>query len=82
MLTCIKNTKAVTKGQIVQTDLFFQDGIIIEKPSTSPDRTIDAEGLLAVPGFIDTHIHGFGGQGTEDGSEEAILTISEYLGRV
>lgn len=82
MLTCIKNTKAVTKGQIVQTDLFFQDGIIIEKPSISPDRTIDAEGLLAVPGFIDTHIHGFGGQGTEDGSEEAILTMSEYLGRV
>ena len=44
-----------------------------------PDRTIDGTGLTAVPGFIDTHIHGVGGYGTEDGTEEAVLSMSRTL---
>ena len=82
MLTCIKNTKAVVKGQTAIADLYFQDGMIIEKPAASPDIMIDGTGLTAIPGFIDTHIHGFGGQGTEDGTAEAILTMSKELGKV
>ena len=82
MLTCIKNTKAVIEGQIILTDLYFQDGIIVDKPVEAPDAMIDGTGLLAIPGFIDTHIHGFGGQGTEDGKAEAILTMSRELGKV
>mgnify|MGYP003734839617 FL=1 len=40
---------------------------------------IDAGGAYLTPGFIDTHIHGIGGFGTEDMSAEAILAMSEIL---
>ncbi|MDR2054143.1 MAG: N-acetylglucosamine-6-phosphate deacetylase, partial [Treponema sp.] len=34
-------------------------------------RIIDVNGAFIAPGFIDTHIHGFGGHGTDDASTEA-----------
>lgn len=40
---------------------------------------IDAKGANVVPGFVDTHIHGFGGYGTEDCSDKSILKMSEGL---
>jgi len=40
---------------------------------------VDAGGCFVAPGFIDTHIHGFAGYGTEDLSAEAILAMSERL---
>ena len=39
----------------------------------------DAEGNTVTPGLIDTHIHGVGGFGTEDMTEESILGMSETL---
>ena len=48
-------------------------------------RFIDVDGANIVPGFIDTHIHGIGGYGTEDaglnGPEgtEAVLAMSRVL---
>jgi len=40
---------------------------------------IDVEGSYIAPGLIDTHIHGFGGFGTEDVQGESILTMSRLL---
>ena len=40
---------------------------------------IDCSGLFVAPGFIDTHIHGFGGFGTEDSSADAVVAMSEAL---
>ena len=40
---------------------------------------IDAKGAYVAPGFIDTHIHGFCGYGTEDCSEKSILGMSKAL---
>jgi N-acetylglucosamine-6-phosphate deacetylase len=41
---------------------------------------IDVEGAFISPGFIDTHIHGFGGFGTEDSdSTESVLEMSKLL---
>ncbi len=40
---------------------------------------IDAKGAYVAPGFIDTHIHGIGGYGTEDCSAESILKMSDEL---
>jgi N-acetylglucosamine-6-phosphate deacetylase len=40
---------------------------------------IDVRGAYIAPGFIDTHIHGFGGFGTEDISTESILEMSWLL---
>ena len=40
---------------------------------------IDAQGAYLTPGFIDTHIHGIGGFGTEDLSADSILGMSRAL---
>lgn len=42
-------------------------------------RFIDLKGSILCPGFIDSHIHGFGGYETSDASDESILKISESL---
>jgi len=45
-----------------------------------PDvELIDAKGGFLTPGFIDTHIHGIGGFGTEDMSTNALLQMSQIL---
>jgi N-acetylglucosamine-6-phosphate deacetylase len=42
-------------------------------------EAVDVEGAFIAPGFIDTHIHGFGGYGTDDCSTESVLRMSELL---
>ena len=42
---------------------------------------LDAGGAHIAPGLIDTHIHGFAGYGTEDLSTDAIMAMSDELGR-
>jgi N-acetylglucosamine-6-phosphate deacetylase len=42
-------------------------------------RLIDVQGSFIAPGFIDTHIHGFGGFGTEDASVDSIVEMSRLL---
>lgn len=42
---------------------------------------IDAAGLIACPGLIDTHIHGIGGFSTDDASSGSILAMSEKLSK-
>ena len=81
MLTLIKDVMAVRNGRIERTDLWIENGIISRDNGQKPDRSIDGKGLTAIPGFIDTHIHGIGGKGTEDSSAEAILTMSEELAK-
>ena len=51
------------------------------KQKTFKDDTIfiDAKGAYVAPGFIDTHIHGIGGYGTDDYSVNSILKMSEIL---
>ncbi|MDR1837670.1 MAG: N-acetylglucosamine-6-phosphate deacetylase [Treponema sp.] len=48
---------------------------------------IDVDGACIAPGFIDTHIHGFGGHGTEDAGVkesvgiESVLAMSRLLAK-
>lgn len=70
----IKGVKAIIPGKSDYYDIVIENGIISEVRKSS---SISA--LTAIPGFIDTHIHGFAGYGTEDASEEAILKMSENL---
>jgi dihydroorotase len=39
-----------------RTDLFVRDGVFVEDAGTAA-RTIDADGLLALPGLVDLHTH-------------------------
>ena len=44
----------------VVSDIWIQDGRIVAAPadpSTKPDRTIDAAGLVVMPGGVDMHCH-------------------------
>lgn len=43
------------------------------------DDFYEAKGQTVTAGLIDTHLHGIGGYGTEDGTEESILKMSEVL---
>lgn len=42
-------------------------------------KFIDIKGAYVAPGFIDTHIHGIGGFGTDDHKTDSILKMSELL---
>jgi N-acetylglucosamine-6-phosphate deacetylase len=42
-------------------------------------QVIDVNEAIIAPGFIDTHIHGFAGYGTEDDSAESLIEMSKRL---
>jgi N-acetylglucosamine-6-phosphate deacetylase len=74
--------------------VLIEDGLIADvfsqkrfsQKNFGPDvEILDAQGNYIAPGFIDTHIHGFGGYGTEDAFEseekgaDSILRMSRLL---
>ena len=78
----IKNAAIISDGtRDDNRELWITVGVFTEKIPGVEYETIDAEGLYALPGFIDTHIHGFGGKGTEDGDKNSILKMSEILAK-
>ena len=74
MKKILKGVLAVTPDGTDNLDITIEDGII-----ASIDKSKEKTPLIAIPGFIDTHIHGFGGNGTEDCKPESILGMSESL---
>ena len=66
----------VEDGRIL--DVFTEERF--EKKEFGKDvEIIDAKGNYIVPGFIDTHIHGFKGHGTDVCTTEGILQMSKDL---
>ncbi len=57
----------------------FNEERFSQKKFRADTYFIDAKGAYITPGFIDTHIHGVGGYGTEDCSVESILKMSDEL---
>ncbi|MBQ8671699.1 MAG: N-acetylglucosamine-6-phosphate deacetylase [Alphaproteobacteria bacterium] len=57
----------------------FNEERFLKKEFKADTQFIDAKGAFVAPGFIDTHIHGIGGFGTEDCSPDSILKMSENL---
>lgn len=70
----LHGVKAIIPGKSSVVDILIEDGII-----TGMEKSEERASLTAVPGFIDTHIHGFAGCGTEDASEQSILKMSKEL---
>lgn len=62
---------------LTNTSLFIKDG----KISTHGEEIIIQKGYFAVPGFIDTHIHGSHGADAMDASFETLDTIVKTLAK-
>lgn len=67
-------------GELIKGDeISIHGGVIAEiGGQLPPDELFDAQGLIIVPGFIDIHIHGFGGKDTMDGAD-AVRTMAIEL---
>lgn len=57
----------------------FSETRFLQKEFNPKVQIINAGGAYVAPGFMDTHIHGIGGYGTDDGKAESILKMSEIL---
>jgi N-acetylglucosamine-6-phosphate deacetylase len=88
---CLRNATLLSGyAKMEKCALLIEDGRIADvflerrfgQKTLPPDTlVIDVAECYVSPGFIDTHIHGFAGFGTEDLSADAILAMSEHLGR-
>lgn len=59
----------------------FSERRFLKKQFNPKVKIINANGAYIAPGFIDTHIHGIGGYGTDDYKADSILEMSEILAR-
>lgn len=59
----------------------FSERRFLQKQFNPKVKIINANGAYIAPGFIDTHIHGIGGYGTDDYEADSILKMSEILAR-
>lgn len=59
----------------------FSERRFLQKQFNPKVKIINANGAYIAPGFIDTHIHGIGGYGTDDYETDSILKMSEILAR-
>jgi N-acetylglucosamine-6-phosphate deacetylase len=83
----LKNAQLRTSRKTVRDcSIVCEDGVISsvtesnEKQSSS-DSTIDCAGLTVVPGFIEMHVHGFGGRDSREGTIEAIEAMAATYAR-
>ena len=73
----------IINAQVFDTDFTFKNKDICVTattftPESSNDEIIDAQGLYAIPGLIDTHFHGAVGSDFMDGTPEALSAIAKY----
>jgi N-acetylglucosamine-6-phosphate deacetylase len=84
MKTLFYNGKIISCGAIIDGAVLAENGIISDiLPSSfttaAADKKIDLNGNYLAPGFIDTHIHGCGGFGTDTKNPQDLLIMSEVL---
>ncbi|MDR2480891.1 MAG: N-acetylglucosamine-6-phosphate deacetylase [Spirochaetaceae bacterium] len=73
----IENCAVLIEDGVV-SDVFTQKRLA-QKRFTNNTRIIDVNKAYITPGFIDTHIHGAGGFGTDDESADALIEMSKFL---
>lgn len=86
MRTYIKNIDIYSESGLVRGGaMLFEDGRIAgiyreHRPDIEcgSDETIDGKGAAAIPGYIDTHVHGGGGFDMNDGTEESLRGSQEF----
>lgn len=74
----IKNAKVFTENNVFENqDIYIENDKFSSSASQDGD-TIDASGLLAIPGLVDIHFHGCMGHDFCDGTTEAFDAIAAY----
>lgn len=86
---CLHNGTLINgSSSLAQCAVLIKDGKIADvfsqnrfeqKKFSDDTRIINVNGAYITPGFIDTHIHGYGGYGTEDRDPDSVLEISRGL---
>lgn len=86
MKFALKNVKIITPFRIVDNGTIVINGKQIANMGRVSDVAIDSEtkvydlkGMTVTPGFIDLLVHGGGGKGFADDSDESIKTISDFF---
>ncbi|SEA21433.1 N-acetylglucosamine-6-phosphate deacetylase [Eubacterium aggregans] len=75
----IKNAAVFTPdGRFKQQDLVIDGPIIATGPGAKSHPVLDAQGLYAIPGLIDLHLHGAMDADFCDGTPESLATIAQY----
>ncbi|WP_424244997.1 N-acetylglucosamine-6-phosphate deacetylase [Elusimicrobium posterum] len=84
--TILKDASIITPAGIISGSLILEGGKIVKivkgerSLSLSSAKIIECKNAYVAPAFIDLHIHGSGGYGTEDMSADALLHMSMILG--
>jgi len=82
MSTIIRNARIISPGvDLADASIEMEAGRITRVGVSEPDpvkadRGFNAHGMLALPGFIDIHVHGALGRDITDGTLEAVETIA------
>ncbi len=71
----VRNVKRAFPESASTGDVYVADGRFAFEPGGGDGDTIDATGMVALPGFIDIHVHGGGGADTMDARADALRTI-------
>jgi N-acetylglucosamine-6-phosphate deacetylase len=84
MRTAVRGGAVITPLEVYdRADLLIEDGTIVgigpDAAQEGAAETIDAEGLLVAPGYIDVHVHGSAGCDTMDATREAIETMAGFF---
>lgn len=77
----LKNAKIVLADKIIDGAIYLEDGKIKNIVENYTGEGIDVAGKYIVPGFIDIHIHGAGGDDAMDNSIDALKTISKFVAK-
>ena len=84
MKTYIKNIRVALENELIENGaILFDDEKIVDihlasKDSQQADVILDGKGLLAAPGYIDSHCHGGGGFDCNDSTLESIEGVTEF----
>ncbi len=78
----LKSDKIFLENEIFKGYILVNDGIIediISEVYESNIDIVDYEGKIIAAGFIDTHVHGYGGYDIMDRSTESVINVAKGL---
>ena len=78
----LKSNQIFLENEIFKGYILVNDGIIediISEPFESDINIIDYENKIIAAGFVDTHVHGYGGYDIMDRSTDSIINVAKGL---